>query len=253
VSRRYGCRPDRPDGRDHRFALSWFSPARYMPEALLPAAVDLRASMPPVMDQGELGSCTAHGVTAALRFNLIDTGRPDVPLSRLQLYYDSRALEGDVGADAGAEIRDVIKCAARGVGRETLWPYAPARWTEKPPASVYADAVNFAAIDYQRVAVSARGLRTALYVGRPVVIGVTLFASFESDVVAASGRVPMPGRGEREVGGHCMVVCGYGPGETFTVRNSWGDAWGDRGDAYLPAAYLEAYGRDFWTILTDKE
>ena len=31
--------------------------------ANLPASVDLREHCPPVMDQGDLGACTAHGIT----------------------------------------------------------------------------------------------------------------------------------------------------------------------------------------------
>jgi hypothetical protein len=59
-------------------------------------AVDLRPHCPPVMDQGELGSCTAHGITGALRYEMKRAGQPDVPLSRLQLYFDERAIEGTV-------------------------------------------------------------------------------------------------------------------------------------------------------------
>jgi C1A family cysteine protease len=57
-----GCRRDARDPRDHRFVPA---PSTL---AALPAAVDLRAHCPPVMDQGELGSCTAHGITGALRY-----------------------------------------------------------------------------------------------------------------------------------------------------------------------------------------
>lgn len=249
MTRAYGCIPDRPDGRDRRFKLSWLSPKKYFP---LPDAVDLSPWMPPVMDQGSLGSCTAHGVTAALRYNRINNGLTDIPLSRLQLYYDSRAAEGDVTQDAGAQIRDVIKCAAKGVGRESLWPYDQTKWAEKPVQTAYDDAVNFEALDYQRVDTSARALKTALYVGRPVVIGVTLFRSFESDAVAASGVVPMPAWRESDVGGHCMIVMGYS-GDTFTVRNSWSDQWGAKGNCFISADYLEKYGADFWTVLTNKD
>lgn len=254
IRRTYGCKPDQPDSRDRRFRASWFSLAKYLPESLLPTVVDLRPWCPPVMDQGPLGSCTAHGVTAALRFNMINSGRQDTVLSRLQLYYDSRALEGTVPEDAGAEIRDVIKCAAKGVGRETLWPYDETRWQEKPPQAVYDDSINFEAVDYQRVDASTRAIKTALYVGHPVVIGVTLFASFESDEVAKTGVVPMPGWRESEVGGHCMLLVGYGqtPG-TFTVRNSWSTDWGAAGDCYLSEAYLSKYGSDLWVISTNKE
>jgi len=39
----------------------------------------------------------------------------------------------------------------------------------------------------------------------------------------------------------------------FKVANSWGTGWGHEGDCYIPAAYLEKYGSDFWTIATNNE
>lgn len=240
----YGYRRDARDPRDHLFAPAGAAP---------PAAVDLRQWCPPVMDQGELGSCTAHGITGALRYALIKAGKPDVHLSRLQLYYDERKIEGTVRSDAGAEIRDGIKCAAKiGVGHERLWPYKISKFKVAPPAKVYTDAVAFNALQYQRVAVDAAHVKAALAAGFPVVIGVTLFDSFESDDVARTGMVPMPDlKREQQVGGHCLYVVGYGqrPG-TFTVRNSWAADWGDKGDCYFPEAYIGStkYGGDYWIV-----
>ena len=48
--RKYGWRPDKPDPRDYRMVVT-------MAESDLPARVDLRPQMPPVYDQGSLGSC----------------------------------------------------------------------------------------------------------------------------------------------------------------------------------------------------
>jgi C1A family cysteine protease len=185
---------------------------------------------------------------------MIRRGAPDVALSRLQLYYDERAMEGTINSDAGAEIRDGIKCAARGVGEETLWAYDINKFEERPPQACYADAVKFEALSYQRVGISATMLKNALAAGHPVVIGLTLYESFESDAVARFGAVPMPAPHEAPVGGHCMYVVGYGQRHGyFTVRNSWGTDWGDRGDCYFPEQYLGSsrYGSDYWVILTE--
>ncbi len=241
----YGYRRDRLDQRDHLFK----------PAAMrLPATIDLRPHCPPVMDQGRLGSCTAHGITGALRYELMHNAQADVPLARLQLYFDERTVEGTVGEDSGAEIRDGIKCAGKiGVGHESLWPYRIGKFKQKPPAKVYADAIQFEALSYQRVAVDVSHLKAALAQGFVVVIGVTLYDSFESAAVAKTGVVPMPSLHEGIAGGHCLYVAGYGqkPG-TFTVRNSWGSSWGDSGDCYFPEAYLGSakLGSDYWIIQT---
>lgn len=238
----YGYRRDTLDMRDHLFRPS---------VTRLPASVDLRRHCPPVMNQGALGSCTAHGITGALRYELMRAGHADVPLARLQLYYDERAKEGTIGEDAGAEIRDGIKCAGKlGVAHEALWPYRPARFKDKPSPVVYRDAVQFEALAYERVAVDAVAIKQALAHGFAVVIGVSLYASFESPAVERTGMVPMPQPREKMIGGHCMYVVGYGqkPG-TFTVRNSWG-SWADKGDCYFAEAYLGSpqLGSDYWII-----
>lgn len=238
----YGCRRDTRDARDIVFR----------PRAIrLPDRVDLRPNMPPVMDQGNIGSCTAHGITAALRYLRLSAGKPDVPFSRLQLYYDERVIEGTVGEDAGAEIRDGIKCAAKiGVARETMWSYDPSRFRDKPTPPVYGDARAYKSLAYERVPVSVSALKQALARKLPVIIGVSVYESFESKAVEKSGVVPMPNlKREGLVGAHCMLVVGYGqrPG-CFTVRNSWGADWGDHGDCYLHEAYIgsDKYGADYW-------
>jgi C1A family cysteine protease len=240
----YGCLPDVLNFNDFPLSLPRLtSPA--------PAVMDLRQWMPPVMDQGPIGSCTAHGVTAAARYHIIKRGTTyDFPMSRLQLYYDSRALEGSIHSDSGAQIRDVIKTLSKkGVGHEELWPYHPDKFQTKPPDEVYADAAQYTALTYERVRVSASDIALTLSHGYPVIIGISVYESFEA--VGRNGLVPMPRKGETLAGGHCMLVVGRGqvPGH-FTVRNSWGVDWGDHGDCYIPEAYLGSseYGADYWHI-----
>lgn len=240
----YGCIRDTRDPRDVEFKPKAL---RYSPTK------DLRKDCPPVMDQGNLGSCTANGITGALRYLLIKNRKPDVKLSRLQLYYDERVVESSIMEDAGAEIRDGIKCAAKlGVGNENLWPYDIRRFTEKPPAEVYKDAVQFEALTYRRVAVMTSAVKTSISQGFPVVIGISLFESFESATVERTGVVPMPNiNREQMIGGHCMYLVGYGQRRGyFTCRNSWHTNWGDKGDCYLPEQMVgsAAFGADYWRI-----
>jgi C1A family cysteine protease len=183
----YGWKRQLPDHRDMVFKVQNES------SVVLPNEVDLRQWCPPVMDQGQIGSCTAHGITALLRYDRIKNGLPDIPLSRLQLYYDERNLEGTVEVDAGAEIRDGIKVASsNGIAPETLWPYAVENFKVKPDVTVYTEAVSDKALTYQSVPVSTFGLKSALASGFPVVIGISIYQSFESQEVARTGIVPMP-------------------------------------------------------------
>src|SRR5262249_24939342 len=98
TNRKYGWVRDLPDQRDRKFKLLRGAQAAKS----LPSKVDLRQRCPAVYDQGELGSCTANAIAAAIQFDAARQGLPaDVP-SRLFIYYNERALEGTIPYDSGA-------------------------------------------------------------------------------------------------------------------------------------------------------
>ena len=243
----YGWVPDLPDHRDRVFRAPL---ARIGP---LPARADLRDQCPPVWDQGAIGSCTANAIAAALEFDQRKQQLADVfDPSRLFIYYNERVMEGTVNEDAGAMIRDGIKSVSTlGAPHEQLWPYEPAKFQVKPGARAYADGRKHAAVLYQRVAQEIRQLRGCLASGYPFVFGFSVYESFESDAVAASGRVPLPTAKETMVGGHAVLAVGYDhPARRFIVRNSWGRSWGVGGYFTMPYEYLldSNLSDDFWAI-----
>src|SRR5271169_2283740 len=91
----------------------------------LPPKVDLRGQCPVVYDQGQIGSCTANAIAAAIQFDRLKAKEsPDFVPSRLFIYYNERAMEHSIAIDNGAQIRDGIKSVASlGVCSETDWPY----------------------------------------------------------------------------------------------------------------------------------
>lgn len=254
--RRYGCIPDLV-GVARGFKLERSTPT--MTASQLPEEADLSAAMPPPMSQYSEGSCVAHGVTAALRYNWINNGQPDLRLSRNQLYYDTRKREGTTASDAGCQIHNAIDVALEiGVCEETLWPYDLTKWQDAPPDSVYADAIRHQGISKMSVGIDPLAVRTALYIGKPVIIGITVFPSFESEFTAATGEVQMPGSAERALSGHCMLVWGRSAAG-FLARNWWQEynadgsilvPWGLNGDCIIPEAYCTPeYAADFWSLL----
>jgi len=246
TQKRYGWRPDHPDMRDFLLAVE--------PAKSLPRRTSLRTKMPPVYDQGQLGSCTANSVGAILEFNELKQKEPDAATpSRLFIYYNERAMEGTVSQDSGAEIRDGIKSVAQlGAPPETLWPYVISKFAHKPPANAYTAALKHEAIRYARVAQSQIAIQTVLAGGYPISFGFTVYESFESDV-GSNGIVPLPGPDEQTLGGHAVVAVGYKQirGQLyFECRNSWGPGWGDHGYFWLPAGYVtsSSLASDFWVI-----
>jgi C1A family cysteine protease len=243
-----GWKRDLPDQRDHIYS------ARHYGSQLLPLSIDLRPGCPPIYDQLQLGSCTANALAGALEFDAIKQKEAPVTPSRLFVYYNERAREGTVASDAGASLRDGIKSVNRqGACPESEWPYDITQFAVQPPAQCYEDAMQHKALTYQRLAQSLAQMKTCLAEGYPILFGFSVYSSFESDAVAQTGIVPMPGHNEVLLGGHAVLCVGFREDEQiFTIRNSWGDAWGDHGYCYMPYAYLlsSSLASDFWTVRT---
>lgn len=253
IKRSYGWKKQKPDSRDKYFTVP------YSLITLLVTKVDLSDKMPPVFDQGQLGSCTANGICAALMFSRAMQGLPTWVPSRLFLYWLERSMEGDTNADDGAEIRDGIKATnTNGVCREATWPYDVTKYADRPTSVAFFEAGEFESVLYEAIDnTQINQIKGALAGGLPVVFGFTVYESFESDEVAASGIVNMPLPGEKELGGHCCVLIGYDDETTrFLGRNSYG-AWGMNGSGNfsIPYQYLTDpnLASDFWVIQTIKE
>jgi C1A family cysteine protease len=244
--KRYGWRPDRPDQRDQLYAAP---PASI---AALPPAVDLRPNCPPVYDQGELGSCTANAIGAAIQFEQMKQGITAFVPSRLFIYYNERVIEGTVESDSGAEIRDGMKTANHdGAPEEATWPYVIANFAKKPPQKAYDEGLKHQVLLYRRIIRDLTQMKACLATGYPFVFGFSVYESFESAAVARTGEMPMPSPSEKLLGGHAVLAVGYDdPSGRFIVRNSWGDGWGMKGYFTMPYTYLTQrnLASDYWTI-----
>ncbi len=241
----YGWHPDLPDARDY-----FRNPA----SGSLPDSVDLRNLCPPVYDQGQLGSCTANAIAAALEFDQMKQGEKFFTPSRLFIYYNERSMEGTVGQDAGAQIRDGVKSVNTiGVCDEKMWRYDEIEFKTKPAAVCYQVAEKSKSVIYKRVVRSINDLMGCLASGIPFVFGFTVYESFEGQEIAKTGIMTMPSAGEKVLGGHAVICVGYDNSkQSFIVRNSWGDGWGDKGYFYMPYIFMlhKGYASDFWTIKT---
>ncbi len=241
----YGWVPDRPDYRDKLYASIAAPPRK------LPRKVDLRPGCPPVENQGTLGSCTANALVGNLEFLEKKTRRTATNLSRLFVYYNERAMEGTVNEDAGAVIRDGVKSLVKqDVCAEKIWPYQIAAFTKKPSATCYRQARNHQVTSYNRI-LGLQQMRQCLAEGYPFVFGFSVYTAFESAAVAKSGRLNLPKRGEKNLGGHAVCAMGYDDGDKrLLVRNSWGSDWGVKGYFTMPYDYVDNanLADDFWTL-----
>lgn len=266
----YGWRRQQPDHRDRLFHLE----EPILKAQHLPAKGGLTPSgMPPIWDQGQLGSCTAHGSLRAFLACAMREGLQLPMLSRLMQYWNTRSLEGSTATDSGGTVRDAIKALATfGCCPETEWPYDVARFAAKPSPQAYADAREHMAIKYQSILVGGPGapMRTALQHGMAIVFGFAVPQTFEDGSWnPASGQpLPLPGPDDGFIGGHCVCARYYdfsetvtsGPAGTFrqvpyfTVQNSWGEGWGMAGEFNMDARWFTPQyqlATDLWVVSKD--
>jgi hypothetical protein len=165
----------------------------------------------PILDQGQLGSCTGNAGTGLLGTGPFaadaEAAAPFTEGYAVQLYSDATQVDEFPGSyppmdsgSSGLAVAKVLK--ARGV------------------------------IDRYEHAFTARAAIAALQ-RAPVIVGtVWLSGMTEPD---RTGRIHLSGKLE---GGHEYLLRGYEPGKTFaggmlTFSNSWGPGWGDRGEFHM--------------------
>lgn len=264
MSHAYGWIRDLPDHRDRLYHLEEHVYQAHQ----LPCRVDLWPHCPPIWNQGQLGSCTAHGslrawITEAMRQGVSLPLAPEggAPLSRLMQYFDTRALEGTTAVDSGGQVRDAIRVLATdGCAPESDWPYETGRFAERPTDACYRIASSYMSVKYQSVRVGGPGapIRTALASGLAVAFGFSVPESFEDGSWdPASEVLPLPGPEEGFIGGHCVALTGYDftcqdhPVPYFIADNSWGSEWGDQGRFRLACDWFDPWrglASDLWVI-----
>lgn len=238
-------RTDRPKYQLHRVVRAKARPPR----------VDFRdgpSPMPGIVEQGELGSCTANAIAAVVKYLQARQGLPEVFLpSRLAIYYWERERRGTIDEDSGASIDDeMFVVRTIGTPEEDLWQYNIAKFKDDPGPAVKAAAAHHLVPKAFQIVDGINGIMDSLEAGFPVAFGILIYESFETQAVANTGDVPMPNAGhwwqfckaapERLLGGHAIWACGYDqPSKRLFCVNSWGTMWGDGGYMSLPFAYVE--------------
>lgn len=233
------------------------------PPAVLPPKVDLRP-FAKVVNQGQLGSCTGNAICGGFyirqvieyvatdkKHHKLEDVKQQVPYgSRLFVYYNERVMEGTVKEDAGASIGDgILSIYKQGVAKESTWPYSDDTagssplFTKKPSAKAYIEALSNKDLDGvtgDEIKTDKVGflnkVKAALALNQPLVMGISVWESFESDAVAKTGIVPLPNMATEEyMGGHAVLAVGYDDEKKHvTFLNSWGEDWGDKGYFHLP-------------------
>jgi C1A family cysteine protease len=242
LNRKYGYRKDHPNV--HKLMYS----AIVNPDMniVLPPSIDISESMPPVYDQGQIGSCVLNAAASLVQFL-----KPDTMPSRLFAYYNARVLDGDVGGDNGTTPSSAIYVLKnQGVCSEITWPYEQDDLLIKPIHQAYDEALK--EIVLQDLALSnLNEMRHCLAHKFPFMFGFQVYSYFESQYMASNPYLRLPTPTEQCMGGHGVAAVGYNDDKKLIkVRNSWGPGWGDNGHFYMPYDYITDpdLASDFYTI-----
>jgi C1A family cysteine protease len=256
----FGWRPDLPDQRDHLYSIV------HPVQVQLPPKLSLRDKFKfPVFDQGELGSCVANACCAQHMF----VHKGETMMSRLDLYWSARYLEGTIDEDSGVMIRDGVKALQKfGVCTEKTWPYLVRKFAVDPPHNADIEALKYRITSYSRLS-SLQDFQNCLANGYPFVFGFSVYSNIDAATTEKYGILTMPDKTMQLYGGHAVIAIGYDtdfhnnpifkksgmsaksvPSFMFECRNSWSADWGDAGHFWIPADYLNDrnLSDDFWTI-----
>lgn len=212
----------------------------------LPAKCDLRllSGNIEVYNQGSIGSCTANAIAGAYKIMALINLRRDVSISRLFLYYNERQMIGQVNEDSGAFIKDGFMSMYQvGSCLEIYWPYVESWFKNQPSFPCYREAKNHCTMGPHtqlNPMDMVQSIKLCLSMNKPVVIGIMVYESFQSEEAARTGLIPYPNvHSEKFVGGHALTCVGYDDSiNHFIVLNSWGSSWGKNGYCLIPYAFI---------------
>ncbi len=223
-------------------------------------AVDLRKYVTPVGDQGQTGRCSAFAWTHAAEMsrNILNPDSqgasphlsPNFTMLEFQrMQGDARdyqyAYQGGDGTISGPDPGEVL--VEYGTCRQELWPDdrpAPLKQEDQ----LEADAERYK-LEAAPLPIAIDDVKKVLSAGCPVHVSMNTGATFSDvgrDGVFNAAEAPSGRHGR-----HAMLIVGY-VGNFFTLKNSWGTDWGDKGFCYIPKNVLAASDPDFVAVLLKK-
>ena len=193
-----------------------------------------------VLNQGAVGSCVAHSISAAMGYGELKSGADTYhDFSRGFIYANRRDTdyqgEGMCVRQALKQLNHCGDCEYVDFPWNESYPKVKARLDEKKDEYLK-KAEPFKVLNYFRCYTNDE-VKIALLNQGAVVIGIPVYDSFEADC-------PIPNPDEKKKGGHAMCVVGWDK-TGWIIQNSWGKTWGNKGRMHLPYDYPID---EFWGI-----
>jgi C1A family cysteine protease len=247
----YKLKRQRYDIRDLKYHLTY----KMKISNNLPITISLNEIVKiPILNQKDLGACTANATSNAILFYLKKNQKKEYQPSRLYIYYFSRLLENTINEDSGCTIRNVLKAInLYGACDEFLYPYKIKKYKNKPPYECIKNAKqNIKHIEYISISQNLNIIKNCIYQQHLIIFGIEIYDSFKNDCTLQNGNVPMPNINlENYLGLHCILLIGYDDKQKiFICQNSWGSDVGRNGLFNIPYNYIlsNRLAADFWII-----
>lgn len=183
-----------------------------------------------VKNQAQCGSCVAFGTTAAFEQTYWKKNGSKVLFSERYLFFCS-PLPG-YGCNGGWSLNGGAVAAsnpAKGMIKNSECPYYDGSYHYDCGSGCNTGAQKF---NMSHKSVSASNFISQLNGGKAVIIGMQVYADFRDYKNGIYEHL----QGSR-LGGHCMVLIGYGTGNNgehyWVIKNSWSSGWGDKGNIKL--------------------
>jgi len=250
VIRGKGCKPSDA----HKLAYRLLAPD----VGSIPPSADLSKYQPQILDQGPTGACTAHATAAAI-YTAYEGTLTWVP-SPKSIYAITRGLERGVAtiaggtlpplSDSGAMLADVFQ-AVREFGVCPMGTSVEGRNSDCDASNVLTEpsiadleVANSRPIlgPYKSDLQQPATLAQAISLGFPVVVAFFCDTTFEN--LQAGQVAGKPNMSDTQGGGHAVYLSGYtinaAGNYTFTLTNSWGEGWCDKGKCLVGQDWLDA-------------
>lgn len=212
----------------------------------LPPRVDLRSGLPPVGDQGVTQSCVAWAVgyyAKSYQEGLEQQWPLTLRSSQFSPSYIYNQRPGDCARDQGMTILHALQIVSQGAATWAAMPWTSRNLCAQPSPAVREAAREYRIASYAAVPRDPLQIKAHLAAGRPVVLGVAVYASMRS----AGAVIGPPKSGDAFVGWHAVTAVGY-DAQGILIVNSWGTRWGDRGYATLTDAFVQGYVCEAWIM-----
>ena len=205
--------------------------------------------MPPIRQQGRIGSCASHAVISALEIQGLNQKRKEWELSELYHYYYGRKEQGTFPKATGMTMLNAVKTAKKyGVPLEFTHPYGTMEYQYNAEPGFKAKFTkDLAKPKGYRKVYSLTDVKKYINEDIPVVFGIQVYNNFR--------RLPAdstyhPDTNTRYEGGHAVTIVGYDDeAREFKIRNSWGKNHGEDGYFYMSYQDVLDYGFDMYVLI----